>query len=189
MKLFDGFNQFINWIPRIRKNGKTDKIPIGITGNAINSMDSCNWMSEKQAHANAIQQKCGVGFVFTENDPFFFIDIDNAVENDKWSNLAHTIMSAFPGCAVEISQSGKGLHIFGTGNIGAYTSRNTKNHLEFYTKNRFVALTGTAMVGNSAIDGTAGLRWLIKNYFSEEKTGISIEWTDIPCTEWNGEKK
>jgi len=185
--IFEGFDQFINWIPRPKANGKTDKIPIGTTGYEINPHDKNNWMSEESARQIAKTKGHSVGFVFTENDPFFFVDIDDAVIDGDWSNLAKTIMSAFPGCAMEVSHSQKALHIFGTGRPGTHRCKNKEYNIEFYTEKRFVALTGNSQLGNSLTDGTPGLRWLIETYFKPDTPGIIAEWTDKPCSDWNGE--
>lgn len=185
--IFKGFNQFINWIPRPKGNGKTDKIPVGSDGHPINSTDQANWMSEEDARTLAEAKGYNVGFVFTDKDPFFFVDIDGAVTDGRWSDLAKTIMSAFPGCAMEVSHSGVGAHIFGTGYTGTHRCKNAENNIELYTKDRFVALTGNNQTGSSAQDGTPGLRWLTKTYFSPDAPGVTAEWTEEPCFEWNGE--
>jgi len=187
VELFKGFNQFINWIPKPRENGKIDKVPIGIEGFKIDPHDPKNWRSKTDAENIAKHTGTNVGFVFTDKDPFFFVDIDNARIGEDWSPLAKNIISAFPGCAVEISQSGKGLHIFGTGDVGTHDCRNASNDLEFYTEKRFVALTGNGLIGDSAKDGTPGTKWLIKTYFSLNGASITMGWTDKPCVEWNGE--
>lgn len=188
IKLFEGFNQFINWVPKPRKDGKIDKVPVGIEGKTIDPLNSKNWLSEIDARKVAEHTGHGLGFVFTEKDPFFFVDIDNAIEEGDWSSKAKTIIKAFPGCAVEVSHSGKGLHIFGVGKVGPHSCRNRLENLEFYTEKRFVALTGTGLIGNSATNGTSGVKWLVKNYFGFNGVSpVSTEWTDKSCTEWNGE--
>ena len=63
----------------------------------------------------AVNPGSGIGFVFTDNDPFFFLDIDKAFKNGEWSLLATTLLSVFtPACYYETSISGTGCHIFGS---------------------------------------------------------------------------
>lgn len=187
MKMFEGYDQFINWIPQEKANGKIDKIPIGTEGFKIDPLDSRNWLSEVNARSVAAHTGKGIGFVFTAEDPFFFIDLDNHLNGGKWSNTATSIYSAFPGCAMEISQSGKGGHIFGSGKPEApYRNTNKPEGLEFYTEKRFVALTDTSWIGDTATDGNAGLRWLISEFFQKD-TGTSSDWTSEPVAEWGGE--
>ena len=141
------------------------------------------------ASANCIDGY-GVGFLFTDKDPFFFVDLDNCLLPDgkDWSPLAKEIIRILPGAAIEVSSSGKGLHIFGTGAVPpAHSNKNTALGLEFYTRWRFVALTGTNAVGDASIDCTATLSHLVNTYFPENKTASSaIEWTSEPVAEWRG---
>ena len=114
------YNQFITWKLKEGKNKdgspKWDKVPTDpVSGFAIGPHTSSNWMDHETAVAafEASSHSDGVGFVFTEQDPFVFVDIDKCRENGVWSPVANDIIAALPGAAVEISQSGKGLHIFG----------------------------------------------------------------------------
>lgn len=141
-------------------------------------------------HAIQAAQVSGlnVGFIFTENDPFFFVDIDGALQSDgTWSPLAQEMCYAFQGCAVEISSSGTGLHIFGVGSAPE-GHRNVDHNigLEFYTKRRFVALTGTSCIGDAAYTGQAGVNFLLQKYLPNDGRGKSFEWTTEPDPEWCG---
>ena len=93
----------------------------------------------------------------------------------------------FPGAAVEVSSSGRALHIIGTGKSPAHRSRNTELHLEFYTQDRWVALTGTNATGDAIKDHTAAIAELVTKYFlpSEEREAAT-EWADKPRPEWHG---
>src|SRR5690606_29826978 len=68
----------------------------------------------------------GVAFTFTRDDPFWFLDIDNALTGGQWSELSQTLCGALTGCAVEVSQSGAGLHVFGTGYVPPHGCRNDR---------------------------------------------------------------
>lgn len=185
-KLFDGYAQFINWFPVARVDGKTDKIPIGIGGIPINYMDSRNWLTLDAANALASTLGAGVGFVFTSNDPFFVVDIDSCFDGREWSDFSRLILSAFPGCAVEVSQSGKGLHIFGVGSSDNHRCTNKEMGLEFYTGSRFIALSGNPITGDTTTNGQAGVNWLVSNYLLKSNGGIEAEWSTVPCDEWSG---
>lgn len=186
MNLFKGYTQFINWVAQPKTNGKTDKIPVCIQGNPTDPMDPRNQLTIEEAHARAALTGLEVGFVFTEQDPFFFVDIDEATIGSEWSPLAKLIVSAFPGCAIEISQSRRGLHIFGTGSFPGHRCRAEKYGLEFYTSGRFVALTGTGLVGDSTTSGQPGVNWLVQNYFQPVEGATLGDWTNIPCENWCG---
>jgi primase-polymerase (primpol)-like protein len=128
----------------------------------------------------------GVGYLFTPNDPFFFVDIDKCLQPDNtWSPIATDIMSRLAGAAVEVSQSGIGLHIFGTGTLPEHASKNIPLNIELYTEGRFVALTGTNVIGSAAKDCTEGLARLVNDYFAKREADIS-EWTTVAVPEYNG---
>ena len=178
------FNQFVLWkaVPSKRRPGKFDKFPCNIAGNIVDAHNPQHWVTADLAVATASQfgESFGVGFVFTENDPFFFVDIDGAFDGAQWSPLSTQLCNSFPGAAVEISHSGTGLHIIGqySGVEPAHGCKNIPLHLELYTSGRFVALTGKSVVGNAGTDHTASLSTVIGQYYSvmaEER--VTQSWT------------
>lgn len=179
--------------PSASRPGKTDKFPVDWrTGAVASAHDPAIWTTFENAIAQvAAGRGHGVGFVFTANDPFFFVDIDNALQPDgTWSEVATFLCSAFPGAAVEVSQSGKGLHIIGSGAHMAPANHRCKNaalNLEFYTQERFVALTGTNAVGDVRADMGVVLPWLCANYFPDRVEAYSDgEWTTQARDDWRG---
>lgn len=181
---FNNYRQFITFTTRPgSKPGKVDKIPTNfMTGLAHDAHDPAIWTDYTTAF-NAGDGK--VGFVFTENDPFWFVDIDNCLLPDNsWSPLAQEICGLLSGAAVEISQSGKGLHIFGTGVVPRHSTR--APGLEFYNTGRFVAL-GSNSVGNAWHDCSAGIQTMVERYFSRVQEDKPLpEWSDVPVPEWRG---
>lgn len=146
-------------------------------------------MSDFQtASANCIQGH-GIGFLFTPNDPFFFVDIDSCLNADgkTWSKLSLDILSALPGAAVEVSSSGKGLHIFGSGKpLVNYANRNDALHIELYTEWRFVALTGFGANGCASTPLHAQIDDVASRYYPKKVAFDDVAWTDSPVTEWRG---
>ena len=135
----------------------------------------------------ALSHGQGVGFVITDRDPFFFLDIDHAWDGAKWSDLAATLCAQFAGCYVEVSQSGTGLHIFGTcHNPPPHACKNVALGLELYTTGRYAALTGTGATGDAG--HVADLTEFINQYFppTAQQTDTTDEWTTAPRAEWNG---
>lgn len=151
--------QFITFkmVPSLKQPGKFDKVPCDENGIKVDAFDRSNWLTAYDAVARSMRTTHGVGFVFTELDPFWFIDLDNAYDpaTRQWSELARAVCSHFPGCALEISISGKGAHLFGSGEVDDHRKR--RPGIEFYTESRFAALTGTGKAGNAAIDFTAAM--------------------------------
>lgn len=187
------YHQFIIYKLENSKSltGKMDKIPLNAFSlRAANAHDPAMWMTAVAAIERLKQLGAGygIGFVFTENDPFFFLDIDNCFDGREWSPLARGLLAAFKGAAIEVSASKKGLHIFGTGVVPPHTCRNTQYGLELYTSGRFVALTGIHAAGDADLDCSEALRSLVEDYFSTIAlipAGVH-EWTTEACEGWNG---
>lgn len=177
--------QFVNWT-LVQREGqpKPDKVPVGPDGRAIDHTDPANWMSFDAAAATGQR----VAFVLTENDPFVFIDLDNCRDpiSGMWSPEAIQIMSLFPGALMEISQSGRGVHIIGTCDQRVMEGKRKKweGDKECYTWGRFVALTGIGLQGDPRVDLTAPLSVWVPNKPDLSTYGIP---ETGPVPEWNGE--
>lgn len=131
-----------------------------------------------------------VGFVFVEDDPYFFIDIDAGLidtpQGPQWSPLAHEILQTFPGAAVEVSQSGTGLHIIGRGKVPPHSKKNIPLHIELYTHERFCALTGNSLTGDCSIDFTPSVTNFAERYFPPNSYGEIAGWSGEAMPEWDG---
>lgn len=192
--MLSAYNQFVVYrvVPSATRPGKTDKLPCDYrTGKVSDAHNPAIWTDSLTAQTTASQwgEGWGVGFVFTENDPFWFLDIDECLIDGQWSPLAQLLCGMLAGCAIEISQSGRGLHIFGSGKPPAHGCTNKALGLEFYHTGRFAALTGIGAMGDAATDATAVLPALVAAYFPADTPG-SVEqvWTSEPDAEWNGPK-
>lgn len=188
------YRQFIVYVsqPSRTRPGKTDKFPCDFrSGRVVSAHDPACWTDAQTAIAAAAHwgASYGVGFVFTEADPFWFLDLDNCLlpDGSDWSQLAKALCGAFAGAAVEVSQSGRGLHIFGTGRPPLHGCKNEPLGLEFYHTGRFVALTGTSASGNAAADFSHLLPSLVTQYFPPDAAqAMEQGWTEEPCPEWRG---
>lgn len=176
--------QFVAW--RIDNGRKLPYSPL--TGRLASSVNPADWSTYEIARAYADSAgMAGVGFVFTAADPFWFLDVDKALHGGQWSQLAQEACALMAGAAVEVSQSGTGLHI-----IGRYTTqpthrnKNTALGLELYTQERFVALTGMGAIGDAGAALDVPLAAAVDKWFAPETTGRSDTWTTDPCAEWSG---
>lgn len=184
--------RFINYetYPDPDRPGKTIKRPVDVrTGLWCNS----NASEHQYSYAEAAATGRPVGFVFVEGDGFWFADIDGALEAGpsgtyQWSALATEICAMFPGAAIEVSQSGTGLHIIGRGTVPPHSCKNVPLKLELYTNERFVALTGTSLTGDASIDQTAAVTAYAERFFPPNEYGEIAGWTGEPVPEWNGPK-
>ena len=192
------YPQFILYklVPGRNNPDKMDKLPVDHRTLQV-FVKGQDWQQDPSAWTtaqNAINMvamcgpEYGVGFFFTPADPFFFIDLDKCLNPDDatWSPVAMDVMSKLPGAAIEVSQSGRGLHIFGKGVSPAHGCKNIPLGLEMYTEGRFVALTGTNAVGDAGLDLSAYLPALVIGYFpiNGGSTAGPIEWTEEPVPEW-----
>lgn len=167
------YRQFILYklVPSITRPGKMDKLPCDFrNGRVVGNDDQSCWTDAQTACAAYANYgtNYGVAFVFTTSDKFWFLDIDNCLQSDNtWSPLAISLCNYFSGCAIEVSSSGKGLHIFGSGTVPPHGCTNKGLGLEFYHYKRFVALTGNGAIGDINTDASHLLPGLVETYFCE----------------------
>jgi P4 family phage/plasmid primase-like protien len=184
------YNQFILYklVPSKTHEGKFDKLPVNPTTLAVSTAhDRGAWLSydECKATLTRLDDSYGVAFVFSHDDPFFFLDIDNCLQDDgSWNAIATELCSRLPEAAKEISQSGRGLHIFGVTSPVHHGCKNKDLGIELYTSDRFVALTDVNTMGNAAVDCTAQLQSIIDDHFTKSEQNL-IGWRDTPVPEAN----
>lgn len=186
------YNQFIVWkkIP-IQGSNRSEKKPVHPqTLRNHDPHDPAIHMPADVAIAAAAGAgpEYGIGFVFTERDPFFFIDIDDCLNSDGWDDTARDLMTRFAGAAVEVSDSRTGLHIIACGTPP--TPRRCKSidpsyTFDLYTEGRFVALTCANALGDAWTDHTAALTPLVNQYLPPS-VAVLTDWTDEPCDGWDG---
>lgn len=186
------YRQFILFksVPSETRPGKTDKLPIDWrTGRKHDHQDSSIWLSFQEANELVERwgEPFGVGFSFNESDPFWFLDIDSCATPTGWAPHAQQACAALAGCAIEVSGSGTGLHLFGIGRPPAHGCKNEPLKMEFYHTGRFAALTGIEARGSAAIDFTPVLSSIVALYFPPDSSSAGpLEWTTSPVPEWNG---
>lgn len=143
-----------------------------------------------------------VGFIFRDNDPFFFLDIDDCIREDgSYNECAKYLLASFRGCFVEVSQSGRGLHIIGTipdGSHHLFTENRRKKYdcpgwgcFDIYVRKRFSALTfRTHSPGSAAFQiDRAHFEEVVNYFFPLKATGFAgADWTTEPLPGWNGEE-
>ena len=195
------YDQFIIWQAQTNPNGsKAGKIPLNPeTLQRANAFNRNMWLPAESVYQQVALFNdgvtpingigfYGVGFVLTEPDPFFCLDIDDCLAGE-WSALALDLIQRLPGTAIEVSHSGRGLHLWGrAASTPVHGCRNTEHNIELYSKDRFIALGRPDATGGIA-DCTAALASIVATYFSNgsEATGQGeIEWASAPCKGWGG---
>jgi len=134
-----------------REDGRVDKAPYRVVpGKPIIKADKTNpdnWATYSEALAACERGDVdALGFVFTEDDPFFVVDLDGVIDRGTGEirEAAAEIIHAV-GSYTELSCSGTGAHIIGEGQKPEWagcTSKKMGPKVEVYDSKRFVVLTG-----------------------------------------------
>ena len=98
----------------------------------------------------------GVGFVLN-GDGLVCVDLDNCVSDGVLSEWAERVLKLFPGAAVEVSLSGHGLHVWGTGPLVSRVVDVFGGKVEVYADKRYIAMTGRWLRRGDLVDLTGGL--------------------------------
>lgn len=119
---------------------KPTKVPYNPkNGKHADVTDSNTWSSFEEAFNYFSMGNCsGLGFVFSKNDPYAFIDLDDTEGDNAAYDRQVKIFKEFDSYS-ELSPSGKGLHIIIKGNVSAGRRR---SHIEIYSENRYATMTG-----------------------------------------------
>jgi hypothetical protein len=133
------YNQWVCWKYEDRGEGKPTKLPYNPNnGTLANVNESYTWSSFDIAKlALKTYDYSGIGFILTDNDPFAFIDLDDA-KSDEERLLQSQIFDNFESYS-EISPSGSGLHIICKGSL---PKGKRKQSVELYTNQRYMTVTG-----------------------------------------------
>jgi primase-polymerase (primpol)-like protein len=135
----------------------TDKSPVNALHPAplsdfarLDAQKPANWLPYEIAaeYARALGSGFGVGIVLHEGCGLLCVDIDGCIEAGSMSPLAVRLIREARMCCldtyVEISMSGRGVHIIGpySGSPPLHSTKNKDIHAELYTSARYIALTG-----------------------------------------------
>jgi len=182
--------QYIVWKSVPVPGAKPLKVPVNyMTGLKCSAHDSENWTD----YATALRQMsfvggAGVGFVLTPADPHVCIDLDACLQSDgTWSPFAQDIINRFPGAAIELSHSGKGLHLWGqaTAPLNHRTRSKDVPGLEMYSVGRFIALGPQFFSGDPGLNITESFAHTLAAYLPGETVDTGA-WTDEPDPAWSG---
>jgi hypothetical protein len=131
-----------NWC---RFKGLNDKAPRQVDGTYAKSNDKNTWCSFEKAYfagcldPELLKVNGGIGFMV--EGPIAVVDIDHCILDGKPNDLAKKVLKLCKSYS-EISTSGTGIHIFVRGESGTPPNRCKGNGIEFYTKDRFMIVTG-----------------------------------------------
>ena len=133
--------QWVCWITEER-DGKPTKVPVDPrTGRFASTTDGTTWTTFDEALAYATEHPAGIGFVFTEDDPFVGIDLDDCRDpkTGDSSSDARDIITRLDSYT-ETSPSGTGYHIIVEGDLP--DGANRRGFIECYAHSRYFTVTG-----------------------------------------------
>jgi primase-polymerase (primpol)-like protein len=139
--------QWVIWKIEV-KDDKLTKVPYRADTPNIraSTTNPKSWSTFDQATFTLKNEKdiAGIGFVFSEDDPYVGIDFDKCVEPTTglvYPSIEQDILSLQS--YTEISHSGKGIHVIGKGtNPDPEGKGNKKANIELYSRGRYFAITG-----------------------------------------------
>lgn len=131
----------------------TDKSPVDPLRPDIrsNAQDRATWLQYDVAaeYARSLGAGYGVGVVLHDGCGLLCVDIDGCVDADRRLSpialqLIRDARRHCPDCYVELSMSGRGVHIIGPyrGEPPPHSTKNQEHGIELYTTRRYIALTG-----------------------------------------------
>ncbi|MBX3438246.1 MAG: hypothetical protein KF861_12195 [Planctomycetaceae bacterium] len=133
--------QWVVWklIPRDGKLAKILFQPCGITAK---SNDPRTWGTFSDAcQAYATGRWAGIGFVFSADDPYCGIDLDDCISADgSIAEWAQDILDRFPGAYAEVSPSGAGIKLICKAALPGKGKH--PEGIGIFDRGRFFALTG-----------------------------------------------
>jgi putative DNA primase/helicase len=141
----------------IKKQKKPHKLPINPgTGGLASSTRPATWSSVEAAREAAQKWSLtGIGFVFTDSDPYTGVDIDNCrnLETGQITDWAWAIIQALDSYT-ELSPSGTGVHTIVRGKLPVGKGNQVAYHdgkVELFSQVRYYTVTGIP-VGDTPSD-------------------------------------
>ena len=142
-------HQWVNWIYEQRQNNVYAKVPYSpVNGQRADVSNPATWGAFDLAleRANSAPGQFGIGFVFTLQDPYCGIDLDNCInlqtgKIEPWALNIVTSISSY----TEISPSGLGVKIILQGQLPP--GRRRVGQIELYDLARYFTITGNHLPG------------------------------------------
>ncbi len=121
-----------------QRDGKPTKVPYATSGAHASATDPATWTSFEKV-CNGVTHFDGLGYVFSAEDPYVGVDLDELNPD------AGAIMVALDSYS-ERSVSGRGAHVIIRASLNGHP-RNRKGPLEIYDQGRYFVCTGDHITG------------------------------------------
>ena len=162
--------QWIVWKTE-EKGERYTKVPYQVDGEGAQTNNRRTWSTFATAVKFYLQDDYdGIGFVFSRQDNYIGIDIDDCVVDGKVNTFATEIINSLDSYT-EFSPSGKGLHVIIKGNLPQNVlgtgRKNTQHGLEIYSYGRYFTFTGNRENSNDVYDRTDEIAEVFEKYFDD----------------------
>ena len=133
--------------------GRETKVPYSIRGHRASSTKPADWGGFEKALSvwrRHPERYAGLGFVFSAEDPFVGIDLDDCLDTGgNGKSWAQGIIERFSDTYTEVSPSGQGLKIWSKGRLPTNLAgvRLGDGQIEMYDRSRYFTVTGQVFRG------------------------------------------
>lgn len=164
--------QWVLWRAEMVKESLT-KIPYQPNGSKASVKSSRTWKTFKtikKAYENGHFD--GIGFVFTKDDPYIGIDLDDEnIDNLSGPGRTLSLLSY-----TELSPSGNGLHVIMKGKMPE-GANNRKGPIEIYEKERYLTFTGNVITDKPITGNDEAIRKIVEKYvgFKSKRTVYLVD--------------
>ena len=148
---------------------KLTKVPYQINGNKASVTNPSHWSSFDEV-CSLVSSYSGIGFVFSADDNYSFIDLD-ATSDQSLVQRQKQIFETFASYS-ELSPSGQGLHIIVKGSVPQGRRRNS---IEVYSNERYATFTGNVYLNEPIRECQVELTELWESLGSEKPTVLNFE--------------
>lgn len=144
------YRQWVLWKYKLNKDEKWTKVPYNLGGWKASHSDSRTWCHYEPVCLKWQRESdkySGIGFVFTDEDPYTGIDLDKCLDDDgilkPWSDNLLFELDTY----AEWSPSGKGVHIFAEAKLPPEGKKKPELGIEMYDQYRYFTVTGWHIEG------------------------------------------
>jgi hypothetical protein len=158
--------QWVCWSYQKSETGKPTKVPMTIGGYRASSTSPRDWYTFEDA-VEAAGKFDGIGFVFTEDDPYCGIDLDDCIDNGELKDWAVPIAEHFDATYSEVSPSGNGIKYICTAKNPMDRGRKVSigdGAVELYDRGRFFTLTGMVRGESKVVRRQPEVDWLVDTH-------------------------
>ena len=175
--------QWVAW-SKEQRDGKPTKIPYQVDGRKAQSNNPQTWTGY-QTVCDHRDHFSGIGFMFSADDPYCGIDLDNCLDaQGKLKAWAKPIVDRLKSVGYgERSPSGHGIKFWTRATLGteakhkAYVAEGA-DAIEIYDQLRYFTVTGR---GKGDIgDGQQVIDWIVKHYLSRDEKQTESQPTPSP---------